>query len=368
MKILYFDCFSGIDEEAVLGALMDLGVEKTYISEELSKSKLYSYENQNVIEAQQALRIINQSELNENIKMICTRIISKINSTYKRFEGMKLNEGVTGLSKRNLISIISTAACIDKIKPERIFSSSIEVGRGVTVLGEKVVPIPSPLTLEILKEIPIKNHYSNIEATSLIGAAIMSSLAESFTEDRDFLIKNTGYAPINGGIFSVYLVEQENHEIKYNSKEDPETGCLYDEQLILECNIDDMNPEIYDVVMKKLLKAGAADVYFTPIIMKKGRPAIKISVLCSKNQVKLIEEVLFRETSTFGIRRYKVNKTMLQRNFTKVKTKYGSVTVKRGFYRGEEIKAKPEHDECRKISEELEVPVIEVYKEVWKHL
>ena len=129
-----------------------------------------------------------------------------------------------------------------------------------------------------------------------------------------------------------------------------------------------MNSEIYDFVMAKLFKAGVMDAYFTPIMMKKGRPAIKISVLCGGNKIREIEELLFRETTTFGIRRYEVDKTMLERSFSKVETKYGKITVKTGFYEGKQIKAKPEYDECRKIADELGISINEVYREVWKHI
>ena len=133
---------------------------------------------------------------------------------------------------------------------------------------------------------------------------------------------------------------------------------------VIECNIDDMNPELYDHILEKLFKAGADDVYITPIIMKKSRPAITLSVLCSKNREGAIEEALFTETTTLGIRKYAVDKVMLERTFSQVDTPFGRVTVKSGHFNGKPIKAKPEYAECKKIAEEKNIPIQEVYRQI----
>jgi pyridinium-3,5-bisthiocarboxylic acid mononucleotide nickel chelatase len=367
MKILYFDCYYGINEEVILKSLMDLGIEENYIRGKFASIKPVKYEDdQNIF--LQAADIVNNSGLSDNVKLISNKMINKIHIALKRFEKLSLYKNSVILSERNLYSIIAVAICLDYIKPEKILSSSIEIGRSVKSEEQEVEQKPNPLIFELLRDIPLKSDFIRFESTSIIGAAIISCIAETFTDDRNFIVRSTGYGAINDGVLSVYLADQDDFKFSSKQNQDAERGCVYDEQFILECNIDDMNPEIYGVVMNKLLKAGAADVYFTPIIMKKGRPAIKVSVLCSEGKIRNIEDALFTETSTFGVRRYQVVKTMLQRSFSKVQTKYGDVTVKKGFYKGAEIKAKPEHDDCRKIAEELGIPVIEVYKEVWKRM
>lgn len=364
MKVLYFNCFYGVNEEAIIKALMNLGIEETYIKAETSKIKLSGTENGKNIIFKDALDMVNASKIKENIKNISNKVIDKLNDSAKRFASLNSSFGFDSLSEKDIHNIVCAAACIDYISPEKILSSKIEIGRGMKKVNEEVLQIPSPLIFEILKNAPVKSNLLDKEPATLIGAAIMSCIVQEFTEEKNFLVRGTGYHAINSGIFSVYLGDMENSEEQFINEVDIETGCIFDKQFILECNIDDMNPEIYDVVMSRLLKKGAADVYFTPIIMKKGRPAIKISVLCSEHEIKTMEEVLFRETSTFGIRRYKVDKTMLERNFSKIKTQYGDMTVKKGFYKGEQIKSKPEHDECRRIAEELGIPVMDIYKEV----
>lgn len=141
---------------------------------------------------------------------------------------------------------------------------------------------------------------------------------------------------------------------------------LITQEKIIECNIDDMNPELYEYIIDKLFNAGAADVYLTNIIMKKGRPAVKLSVLCSYEYEEIIEEIIFKETTTLGIRKYDVEKKMLKREIEVLKTRFGDIRVKNAYYKGEIIKCKPEYDDCKKLSIENHIPISDIYKEVEK--
>nr|WP_279230315.1 nickel insertion protein [Thermohalobacter berrensis] len=133
---------------------------------------------------------------------------------------------------------------------------------------------------------------------------------------------------------------------------------------MLETNIDDMNPESYSYIIPLLLEKGALDVYLTNIIMKKNRPGIKINVLCNEENCSKLEEILFTETTTLGIRKYKIERVKLNREFTKIKTKYGIVTIKKALKDGETIKYAPEYEECKKIAEDLKIPLNKVYQEI----
>nr|WP_279380177.1 nickel insertion protein [Sporosalibacterium faouarense] len=127
-----------------------------------------------------------------------------------------------------------------------------------------------------------------------------------------------------------------------------------------------MNPEVYSYVIPKLFEEGALDVYLTNIIMKKNRPGIKISILCEDNDTESFENILFAETSTLGIRKYKVDREKLERQFIKVKTKYGIITVKQAIRNGKVLKSAPEYEDCKKIAEENNIPINKVYTEVAK--
>ena len=142
--------------------------------------------------------------------------------------------------------------------------------------------------------------------------------------------------------------------------DDPETGVA----IIIECNIDDMNPELYDALMERLFAAGAHDVFFTPIIMKKSRPAVMVSVLCDVGKQKTIEEIFWLNSSTFGLRSYKVAKSMLRRETVKVKTKYGEITVKSGYLNKRIIKSKPEYEDCKRLAKENGVTIQDIYESI----
>jgi hypothetical protein len=133
---------------------------------------------------------------------------------------------------------------------------------------------------------------------------------------------------------------------------------------MLETNIDNMNPEIYSFLFPKLLENGALDVFTTPIVMKKNRPANILSVLCSEDSVEKLEEIIFAETTTLGIRKYKVEREELKREFKKITTKYGDITVKFAYRDGKLLKFAPEYDECRLIAENTNTPLIQVIDNV----
>ena len=132
--------------------------------------------------------------------------------------------------------------------------------------------------------------------------------------------------------------------------------------VIIECNIDDMNPEYYSYVMERLFEAGADDVFMQNIIMKKSRPAVKLSVLCEPEKRDEMEKILFTETSTLGIRYYNVKKSILDRRTTTVETQWGPVRVKEACYQGEKLKAKPEYEDCAEIARKHGISIEKVYK------
>lgn len=135
---------------------------------------------------------------------------------------------------------------------------------------------------------------------------------------------------------------------------------------MLETNIDDMNPEIYSYLIPLILDKGALDVYLTNIIMKKNRPAIKINVLCDEKDTDKFNDILFKETTSLGIRKYKIERTKLERKFTKVKTIYGDITIKFGFKDGKLINYSPEYEDLKKIAKEENIALKDLYKEAIK--
>lgn len=427
MKILYYDCFSGISGDMNLGALLDLGIDKRYLIEELNKLKLKGYEikvsrgsrkgiegtkvdvelqehhhesnhNHNEDGYSHAHKGNNHSHVHHthshdehrNLKDIegiidCSELSSKVKDLSKKMF-MKVAEAEAKVHGKSLyevhfhevgavdsiVDIVGAAICLNYLNVDKIMSSSIELGGGFVKCAHGIIPVPAPATVEILKGIPVKLGAVPFETTTPTGAAILAAIVDEFQDDKNFIISKIGYGIGNRdtdipNVLRVMLVEEADKSIIHKNKLEQvyNAQCNNEtDQQIIECNIDDMNPEVYEFIIDKLFTEGALDVYLTPIIMKKGRPSIKISVLCEENKVEKMKEVLFRQTTTFGVRSFKVHKTMLERKFTKVNTSYGEITVKEAYYKGEKIKSKFEYEECKKISDNTGIPIREIYEDL----
>ena len=422
MKILYYDCFAGISGDMNLGAMLDLGVDSKYLIDELSKLSLnheftleiktdmrkgisgtkvdvillneeplekynsddtsehihehgdhvyahHTHDVENLTHHHNHQRnlkdieeIINSGGLSDKVKELSLKIFYKIASSEAKIHNKPIDEvhfhevGATD----SIVDIIGAAICADYLNVDKILCGSIQLGGGFVKCEHGLFPVPAPATMEILKGIKVKSGIVPFEMTTPTGAAILASLVDEFSDSIDFTITKVGYG-IGGrdtkipNVLRVYLGEIEEE-------------YLYEEAVVIECNIDDMNPEVYDYVLEKLFSAGAQDVYLTPIIMKKGRPAITLSVLgCIADEIKL-ENLVLLETSTLGIRKYRVKKKMLKREIIKLQTSFGEVTVKAAYINGEKVKSKPEYDECKKIALEKNVPINKIYEEINKKL
>lgn len=258
----------------------------------------------------------------------------------------------------SIVDIVGAAICIDYLKVDKIIASPIQVGGGFVKCAHGLMPVPAPATTEILKTIPINTGIVQFETTTPTGAAIIAANVKEFTSKMNFSINKVAYGIGHKdleipNVLRVYLGETESLE-------------QIEEQYILETNIDDMNPELYGYVEEKLFDAGALDVYKSSIFMKKGRPGIKLSVLINEKIEKDILDIIFEETTSIGVRKYKVEKIMLNREFSKVETEYGDITIKKSYYNGNLVKYKPEYEECRTIAKEQNISIDKIYKAVYK--
>jgi uncharacterized protein (TIGR00299 family) protein len=389
MKILYYECFAGISGDMNLGAMIDIGIDPEYLEKELKKLGVEGYELKIYKDQRKGIsgikvdvvikphgkgavqdggkhhhrnyknirNIIGKSKLNDNVKNISIKIFGKVAEAEAKIHNKDINEIVfheVGAID-SIVDIVGAAICIDYLKPDVIYSSSVELGEGFVDCRHGTLPVPAPASVEILKGAPVKRGTVKYEAATPTGAAILAACADEFTDKINFIIKKTGYGIGNkdGDIPNVLRVFLGESLTDDSVKKSP--------SLIIECNIDDMNPEFYDYIINSLFDAGAKDVYITPIIMKKSRPATKLSVLCEYESEKPVEEILFRETSSLGLRKYKVEKVMLERKIKTVNTKYGKVKIKSAYYKNKLIKSKPEYEDCIKIARKENIPIKEVY-------
>jgi pyridinium-3,5-bisthiocarboxylic acid mononucleotide nickel chelatase len=387
MKILYLDSSLGIEEKVFYKALINLGIDEDIINQQIQYIDVEHIISAIEISDFEAVkRVVEQSSLETYVKRLCSSIFKKLMSEERELRKKAEQDTNTSkiLVKEAIEYIIKISCCISYLKPNKIVTSRIELGSGVIRRKDRIDIVPSSLSVEILKGLPVSMRLTDFEATTSTAAAILSIISPEAKEVEELIIDKIGYGEnfdddskqrrsfrvFLGKLRSKeYFIEKNNDSLFASEPYDYVKGSfIKDFQFILECNIDDMNPEFYEPLLQKLFKAGAADVYYTPIAMKKGRPATKISVLTSKDKAPQMEEILLRETTTFGVRSFEVEKTMLQRNFTKVKTIFGEITVKQAIIDGKIIKAKPEYEDCRRLAEENGVPLNHIYLEVYKHI
>jgi pyridinium-3,5-bisthiocarboxylic acid mononucleotide nickel chelatase len=400
--ILYYDCFSGISGDMNLGAMVDLGVDSSYLINELKKLDLNNYSISFTKDKRKGIsgtrahviiqnehkhadhkhenhhhehhehkhhnhernfadirNLIEKSSLNANIQKLSIDIFQKIAEAEAKVHDKPIDEihfhEVGAVD--SIVDIVGAAICIDFLKPDKIISSSLELGGGFVTCAHGTFPVPAPATLEILKGKPVKLGAVNAETTTPTGAAIIATLVTEFTDKPILNITKIAYG-----------IGHNDNEIPNVLRlcsaepiaEDKQTST----STMIECNIDDMNPELYEYVMDKLFEAGAEDVFFQSILMKKTRPAIKISVLCQPVQTNNMEYILLTETSTLGLRKYNVQKTMLHRTWETLDTKWGKIRIKHGYLNNKIIKSKPEYEDCLKISQQNNVPISFVYQEI----
>ena len=384
MKILYYDCFSGISGDMNLGAMLDLGVSPAYLLGELKKVGIDAYEIQirrdkrrgisgtrfEVLQAsghfshhsrkyREIIRLIQESGLAERVKDLCLKIFRKIAEAEAGVHECALEEihfhEVGAID--SIVDIVGAAVCLDFLNVDRVLSSSVEVGGGTVRCAHGILPVPAPATAEILKGIPVKSGAVPFETTTPTGAAILAATVNTFTDQLNFTPKQIGYG-----------IGQRDTEIPnvlrlfLGESEEDGSGEEVGRQdaWLVECNIDDMNPELYEAVMDALFAKGAQDVYLTPIVMKKSRPAVKLSIICAADRKKDMEEILWFQTTTFGLRSCRISKAMLKREVSVVETRYGPVSMKHASFRGRRIKSKPEYEDCKRLAGEKGISIKEI--------
>ncbi len=386
MTIAYFDCFSGISGDMILGAIVDAGIALDSLHAELSKLNLSGYElkaekvmragiaatkvhvitgheGQETRYLSDILAIIDGSSLSASIKEKSARIFTRLADAEARIHATTRNNihfhEVGALD--SIVDTVGAAIGLELLGITEIMSSAVNVGSGTIETSHGLLPIPAPATAEMMKGIPFYQSPTQFELATPTGAAIISALGTSFglmpTMKVDRVAYGAGARDFAGKPNVLRLIIGES-TMFYEQ----------DASILIETNIDDMNPQIYDHIVEKIMSLGAQDAYLTPIIMKKGRPAVLLSVLTDKSMIDPVLDAIFRDTTSIGVRIQEVGRKKLDREIKEVKTIYGTVRMKISR-RGEEIlTATPEYDDCRRIAEEKHIPLKVVMEEARKHL
>ena len=380
MRIAYLDTIAGISGDMALGAFLDAGVSLDNLIGELAKLRLGGFEltaqhiERNSISAIKAdvviseapkyhrhladiHAIIDKSDLGASIKERAKKIFSEVaiaearvhNSTIEKIHFHEVG------AIDSLVDIVGTAICLEELKIDRVYSSPVKVGSGGTVNTQHgPMPVPTPATLEILKGYPVVLTDIPFELTTPTGAAIIKALSSGTLSTEQISVERIGYGSGSRDIPQIpnllRLVVGE-----YQSSFDR------DSVVSIETNVDDMNPEILPYVVEKLLNAGALDAYMTPVVMKKGRPGILLTVLTEETKMDAMLALLFRETTTLGVRIHRLERRKLPRGQRRLDTSLGPVMAKAVVIDGQEILV-PEFEECKRLAKEKSLPLREIYR------
>jgi uncharacterized protein (TIGR00299 family) protein len=366
----------------MLGALLDLGWKESELRKEAEKLKVSGWElevkkvsKQGIAGTQVKIRdekneprafdrlveVIEKSDLENRVKEKSRSILTRIGEAESRIHGIPLSEvhlhELGGVD--TVIDVVGTVIGIERLGIERIYASKVHVGKGFTNSGHGILPLPAPATLELLKDVPIYGGDVEGELTTPTGAAIISSLASGFGRMPSMVLKKVGYGAGERDFAFPNLLR-----VSLGTAEEvPGDAYVENAATVIEVNIDDMNPEIYPHLMEKLLEAGAKDVYFIPIHMKKNRPGILLGAIVEEEFQRVLD-VIFRETTTIGVRTHQVWRKKLSREETWVSTKYGKAKVKLGRVQGKVVNISPEYESCRELSQKSGVPLKDIYQEI----
>jgi len=383
MKVAYFDCFSGVSGDMILGAMIDAGLDVHKLETELRKLHLSGFElrtekvtrkgisgnrfevvideSQNERNFNDIAEIIDQSDLAEDIKASSKHIIGELAVVEAKIHNKNLDEvhfhELGALD--SIVDVVGAVLGLKMLRIERVYVSKINTGTGFVNCRHGTLPVPAPATMEFLKDIPVYSTGIESELVTPTGISILKNVAHVFGRMPEMTIKSVGYGAGSRELEIPNL-------LRLQLGETSDEKYFIDEALLIETNIDDMNPEFYGHIFEELLAQGALDVFVTPVLMKKNRPGTLLSVLLEPEKLDAVLSVIFKETTTLGVRLNRVEMRRLARDFIRVITTFGEVTVKISRIGDHICSISPEYDDCRQIALEHNIPLKDVYDEAKK--
>ena len=379
MKIAYLDCFSGISGDMFLGALLDAGLDFEVLSKALGSLPLDGYKLEMKREERGGLfgtlflvRVETERQEHRGLKDIAKIIraggLSKEvkNRSIQVFESIAQEEGKIHNhppdevhfhevgAVDSIMDIVGSVFGIEYLGVASILVSSLPLGSGFVETHHGRIPVPAPATVALLKGIPVYDSGLEHELVTPTGAALVKGLATSFGSMPSMTIDSVGY-----GVGSRTLPDRPNL-LRIIIGHD-QTEKQVETVVTLEANLDDTNPEWLGFLMGRVFEAGALDVAFCPIQMKKNRPGILIQVIGKPEQRDTLMDVLFRESTTLGIRFHYSQRKILPRSEVEVESPWGKMRVKQVLRPDGASYFLPEYEACRDIAEQRKIPIREVY-------
>jgi uncharacterized protein (TIGR00299 family) protein len=384
MRQAYLDCFSGISGDMFVAALLDAGLPAEQLFAELKKIPLGFYEFKRsravrgglvgtrveiIIPGSQPERrlaeieaLLGQAELSERAKEQALKIFLRLATVEGNLHNKPPNEvhfhEVGAVDA--ILDIVGACIGLEKMGISELFCSPLNVGSGHVQAAHGALPVPAPATAELLKGLPMYSTGIEAELVTPTGAAIVSTLATGFGPMPPFKVERIGYGAgerdFRGHPNLARLFVGEKQETT-----EPVSGAKGDEVVsMIEANVDDMNPQIYGYLVEQALAAGALDVTCSSIQMKKNRPGLLVSILCTPDRSEALADLLFEQTTTIGVRIYEARRKVLEREVVSVETPYGSVRVKVARRDGRTMNVAPEYEDCQRLAKEKSVPLKQV--------
>lgn len=384
MRFAYFDCFSGISGDMILGALMDLGVPQDVIETQVRKLPLHGFHLEARTEQRMGVHgkrvevivddahpvarsyrdirsLIKESGLSEQVKGRSLEVFAKLADVEAHIHGRPKDEvhfhEIGGVD--TIVDVVGVFVGIEWLGIETVAASELPVGAGFVTCAHGTLPVPAPATVALLKGVPVYGTGIPHELVTPTGAAIITSLARSFGPMPKMLLGNTGY-----GVGTRELDQRPN--LLRIVLGDVKPALETDSVTVVETNIDDMNPEIFGYVMERLFEDGALDVVWIPVFMKKNRPGTMIKVICGNDDRDRVARRILSETTATGVRYYETGRTKLSRKVRDVATSLGDVQVKEIVDPSGRVFSVPEYEACKRIALEKKIPLKVVYETVVK--
>jgi len=391
MKLAFFDCFSGISGDMVLGALVDAGVSLAQLRAELSvlavpgwtltaekvwkngvaatHLKVQTEDTQTHRTLNTILDIIGKSTLPAGVQQRAAAIFRSLGIAEAAVHDVPLEKihfhEVGAIDA--IVDIVGACVGFAALGIESFACSPLNVGGGTAKMAHGVLPVPAPATARLLLGKPTYSNGVQRELVTPTGAAIVATLCTAFGSQPSMTVSSIGY-----GAATSDLEGQPNVLRLMVGESEPKGVHGADETIcVLEANLDDLNPQIFGYFLDRALATGALDVFATPVQMKKSRPGMLVTVLCRPGEEQKFQEMFFAETTTLGVRSHSVERRILPREWEKVSTRFGEVRIKVARLNGIVRHASPEFDDCRKLAEEKNVPLLEIMEEAlrnWKQV
>ncbi|WP_145421358.1 nickel pincer cofactor biosynthesis protein LarC [Staphylococcus hominis] len=378
---LYLDCHAGIAGDMLLAALVDLGASPNEIEHELKKLPIDNFKLNFKKEMKQGIhamtlsidfheshhhrtafdifKMIDESDLDDRVKMRSKSIFETIGHAEAKIHGMSIKDvhfhEVGAMD--SIIDIVGGCIALELLNIDHLYCSPIPTGNGKIKIAHGIYPVPAPATAEILKGIPLASFDVHSELTTPTGAAIAKSLVTEFGPFPAATMPHIGYGAGTKNFDFPNVIRA----IQFTDNE-----TSYDQVQVLECQMDDMTPETLGHFMDTALQNDVLDIYYSPIIMKKNRPATQLTIICKVEDKLRIEDMILKHTSSLGVRSYKVNRRILDRTFRDIQTPYGNVSIKLSLKNGKIFKIKPEYEDLRVISKQTEQSFQQIYHNVMK--